>query len=63
MRKGILLNILFIIGMTCLVSCNDDNDKALDEGKNTESGDVQETTWIRSLNLLLLPHQKLTNCN
>ena len=42
MRKGILLNILFIIGMTCLVSCNDDNDKELDEGKNTESGDVQE---------------------
>ena len=59
MRKGILLNILFIIGMTCLVSCNDDNDKELDEGKNTESGDVQED----NMNLLLLPHQKLTNCN
>ena len=42
MRKRILFNILFIIGMTCLVSCNDDNEKALDEGKNTESGDVQE---------------------
>ncbi|ANU59118.1 1,4-beta-xylanase [Bacteroides caecimuris] len=42
MRKGILLNILFIIGMTCLVSCNDDNKKALDEGKNTESGNGQE---------------------
>lgn len=42
MRKGIFLNILFIIGMTCLVSCNDDNKKALDEGKNTESGNGQE---------------------
>lgn len=42
MRKEILLNILFIIGMTCLVSCNDDNKKALDEGKNTESGNGQE---------------------
>lgn len=42
MRKGILLNILFIIGMTCLVSCNDDNKKALDEGKNAESGNIQE---------------------
>ena len=28
--------------MTCLVSCNDDNEKTLDEGKNTESGNVQE---------------------
>lgn len=42
MRKGIFLNILFIIGMTCLVSCNDDNKKALDEGKNAESGNIQE---------------------
>lgn len=42
MRIRMLFNILFIIGMTCLVSCNDDNEKTLDEGKNTESGNVQE---------------------
>lgn len=49
MRKGILLNILFIIGMTCLVSCNDDNKKALDEGKNAESGNIQEGSMDLSL--------------